>query len=181
MKVLRYLRSIKYSLVSVFVRLFIFRWSSVSHKAKFRGIPKFHKPYQRVTIKNGASIGKCVYFLCNGSGEITIGRNTSINDYTFITSLSEIRIGSDTLIAERVSIRDYDHRFDQKHLPIAKQGYTSAPISIGNNCWIGAGVVILKGVTIGDNCVIGANAVVNKAIPCGSIAVGVPAKVIKTA
>jgi len=54
------------------------------------------------------------------------------------------------------------------------------PITVGNNVFIGYGAVIMPGVTIGDDVVVGAYSVVTKDIPCGSVAVGVPAKVIKT-
>ena len=60
------------------------------------------------------------------------------------------------------------------------RGYQyNAPVRIGNNCWIGAGAVILPGVTVGDNTVIGAGSVVTHDIPSGVIAVGVPCKVMR--
>lgn len=55
-----------------------------------------------------------------------------------------------------------------------------APIVIGNNVFIGMGAILLPGVTIGDNCIVGAGSVVTKSIPAGSVAAGVPAKVIRT-
>ena len=58
--------------------------------------------------------------------------------------------------------------------------YTSKPIKIGNGVWVGAGAIILPGVTIGDHSVIGAGAVVNRDIPANCVAVGNPARVIKT-
>lgn len=61
----------------------------------------------------------------------------------------------------------------RKHLGIAK------PVTIGNDVWIGGNVTILPGVTIGNNVVIGAGAVVNRDIPDNSVAVGVPAKIVK--
>ena len=57
---------------------------------------------------------------------------------------------------------------------------SAKPITVGKNCWLGGSVVVLPGVTIGDGCVIGAGAVVTKDIPANSLAVGNPAKVIKT-
>ena len=55
-----------------------------------------------------------------------------------------------------------------------------APIRVGNNVYIGSGAYIMPGVTIGDNCIIGAASVVTKDIPANSVAVGIPARVIKT-
>ena len=63
---------------------------------------------------------------------------------------------------------------------IKKSGYKTETITIGNNCWIGQNVRIQKGVTIGDNSVIGACSVVTKSIPANCVAVGIPAKVVKT-
>lgn len=57
---------------------------------------------------------------------------------------------------------------------------SSGEVRIGNNVYIGANVTILKGVTVGDNCIIGAGSVVNRSIPAGSVAVGVPCKVVST-
>jgi len=72
------------------------------------------------------------------------------------------------------------HVFDNIEKPIIEQGVKSSDIIIGNNVWIGHGAYIMPGVKIGDNSIVGAKAVVTKDIPAGSIAVGVPARVIKT-
>ena len=65
----------------------------------------------------------------------------------------------------------YDHNHIFKNIPeiIARQGFKTAPITIGNNCWFGTNVVILKGVTVGDNCVISADCIVDKDVPDNSI------------
>ncbi len=83
------------------------------------------------------------------------------------------------MFAEMVSIRDHDHNFDELDTPVREQGFVGAPVKIGNNVWVGAKATILRGITIGNNVIIGANAVVSKDIPDNSIAVGVPARVIR--
>lgn len=83
-------------------------------------------------------------------------------------------------IAAHTVIIPANHNFDRMDLPISRQGLTTKGINIGNDVWIGANVVILDGVEIGDGCVIGASSVVTKSIPNNSVAVGNPAKVIKS-
>ena len=112
-------------------------------------------------------------------GKITIGPRTSIGPFTIIAANEEIRIGSNCMIAEGVTIRDQDHAFENHQIPMRDQGWTTSPICIGDNVWIGAKATILKGCTIGSNVIIGSNSVVTKNIPGNSIAVGSPAKVIR--
>lgn len=126
----------------------------------------------RVCIREGAEI--------KAEGKIQVGSQTLIGTWCVVSAIDEVSIGSDCLIAERVSIRDHDHYYRSPGLLIREQGYVTAPVKIGNNVWIGANVVICKGVTIGSNSVIGANAVVTKSFPPGSIIAGVPARLIGT-
>jgi acetyltransferase-like isoleucine patch superfamily enzyme len=82
-------------------------------------------------------------------------------------------------MASNVLITDSDHVVEIGGLPVTKYGkLKTAPVRIGDNCWIGQNVVIVKGVTIGDNCVIGANSVVTSSVEAGSIVVGSPARVV---
>ena len=92
-----------------------------------------------------------------------------------IDCYDSITIGDNVKIGPNVVIRDSDN-----HQIIRDGSVKSAPIHIGSNVWIGLNSVILKGVTIGDGAIIGAGAVVTKDIPPHCLAVGVPAKVIKT-
>ena len=87
-------------------------------------------------------------------------------------------IGKNVQIAAQSYIIDTNHGIKKGTLIKAQQN-ESAPINIGEDVWIAANVVILKGVNIADGAVIGANALVNSDIPKEGIAVGVPAKVIK--
>lgn len=91
-----------------------------------------------------------------------------------------IKIGSDVMMGPEVIIYTSGHRFDRTDIPMMDQGSTDPkPVTIGNDVWIGRRVIIMPGVTIGDGCVIGAGAVVTKDIPPYSVAVGVPARVVK--
>lgn len=109
-------------------------------------------------------------------GLLEIGPRSLIGSWCVLSVLERLTIGADCLIAERVSIRDHDHRFGDPILPVAEQGYHVAPVSIGHNVWIGANAVLMKGVTLGDGCVVGANAVVTRDFGPGTVLVGAPAR-----
>ncbi len=113
-----------------------------------------------------------------GEGKITVGDHFVLNQGTILCAMSEISMGDHVLVGEYVSIRDNDHEFQEG---LDKEGgFVSAPIRIGDRVWIGRGCCITRGVTIGERCVIGANSVVTKDIPPRSLAVGAPARVIRT-
>lgn len=90
---------------------------------------------------------------------------------------THIYIGSNTMIGPNVTIATAGHPI----LPeLRKQAYQfNAPVHIGKNCWLGAGVIVLPGITIGDNSVIGAGSVVTKDIPENVVAVGNPCRVLR--
>jgi acetyltransferase-like isoleucine patch superfamily enzyme len=81
-------------------------------------------------------------------------------------------------IAEHVKIRDQDHVFGLGLKP-SQAGFSTAPVFIGDNVWIGAKATITKGVKIGNNCVVGANSVVTCDVPANSVVVGAPARVVR--
>lgn len=109
-------------------------------------------------------------------GTIKIGSNVFLNKDCTIVSRTSITIGNNCCLGEGVSIYDHDHAFTDGNLPIASQGFTCRPVSIGNNVWVGGKVFIKSGVTIGSNVIIGANSAVTKDIPDGMIAYGNPAR-----
>jgi len=77
-------------------------------------------------------------------------------------------------------VSDADHRFEDPDRPVPWQGFTSkGPTRIGDNCWLGANVVVTSGVSIGERCVIGANSVVTRDVAPFSIAAGAPATVLR--
>jgi acetyltransferase-like isoleucine patch superfamily enzyme len=91
-----------------------------------------------------------------------------------------VEIGDHCMLANGCFVSDASHRFDDPHRPITWQGFESkGPTRIGDNCWLGANVVVTSGVSIGERCVIGANSVVTHDIEPFSIAAGAPAKVLR--
>ena len=105
--------------------------------------------------------------------KVTLERNLNLDK----VAPDQIHIDKDTLVASDVTILCHEHVYrdpDNYALPLVE------PVYIGCNCFIGVGATILPGVKIGDNCIIGASSVVTKDIPSGSIAVGNPARVIRS-
>ena len=96
---------------------------------------------KRVTIELGTK-------LRSTGGKIQIGNNTYINSYCMIVSHDQIVIGNNVSIGPMVCIYDHDHNFKNKE---KGSSFISKNIQIGDNVWIGAGVIILKGVQIGNN------------------------------
>jgi acetyltransferase-like isoleucine patch superfamily enzyme len=111
-----------------------------------------------------------------GADKVKIGSGVDINYYTTIVAFDHITIGNDVLIGPYVLIHSGNHRFDDLSMPIRLQGHMQAPIHIGDNVWIGAHAVILKGVTIGDGAVIAAGAIVNRDVEPYTIVAGIPGK-----
>lgn len=113
-------------------------------------------------------------------GIIKIGRNCSINSFCFISAFErDIIIGDYVLIGPFVSIHGSNYNYKERFQRIADQGKTSKGVRIEDDVWIGSHVIILDGVVIGRGSVIGAGSVVTRDIPPYSVAVGIPAKVIK--
>jgi acetyltransferase-like isoleucine patch superfamily enzyme len=132
-----------------------------------------------VHLDDRCSIGNGSVLDCAENASIILGKNVVLFKNIVIAARERIEIGDDCLIGEFSSIRDFNHSFEDIHIPIAHQGYTSEPVIIDSDVWVGRGVAVLKGVKIGKHAVIGANSVVTKDIPGGVVAVGVPARIIK--
>jgi acetyltransferase-like isoleucine patch superfamily enzyme len=111
-----------------------------------------------------------------GHGRIDIGSHTLLTPGLQIVSADHVRIGDNVMIASRVYISDAD--WHEIYDRLASPGET-APITLGNNVWLGEGVKVCKGVTIGENSVIGAGSVVTKDIEANVVAAGNPAKLVK--
>lgn len=106
-----------------------------------------------------------------------VGEGTFINFGLLALDVVDIRIGRHCQLATNVQLLTPIHPLEPEP---RKAGYEAAePISIGDNVWIGSGVIVCPGVTIGEDCVIGAGAVITRDVPPRSLAVGNPARVIR--
>lgn len=124
----------------------------------------------------------------NNKKTLQIGENCEIGDNVHIVAHEEVKIGNNCLMASKIFITDTNHgnysgddrNISDPFTPPNNRPLFTNPVFIGNNVWLGENVCILPGVNIGDGCIIGANSVVNKNIPAYCIAVGSPAKVVKS-
>ena len=101
------------------------------------------------------------------SGKLILHDGVFINNSCSFNCMERIEIGSGTMMGEGVRFYDHDHIYTAE--TIEKWQWTTAPIKVGKDCWIGSNVTILKGVTIGDNTIIGAGCLVRKDIPANSV------------
>lgn len=113
------------------------------------------------------------------SRRLKIGDFSGIGAKTYVTG--DVTIGKNCMLGPEIVFCTQNHNFQRTDIPMCEQGFGELrPITIEDDCWIGRRVIILPGVTIGKGSVIGAGAVVSKDIPPYSIAVGNPAKVVKS-
>lgn len=134
----------------------------------------------KISLDDGVAIERNVNIGCLADTSIHISQETFIGPGVCISGPGNIKIGKRCLIAAYTGIYANNHNFSDPIEPIKYQGISRQGIVIENDCWLGHGVIVLDGVTIGEGSVIGAGSVVTKDIPPFSVAVGAPAKVIKT-
>jgi len=116
-------------------------------------------------------------FHCDYGSNISIGDRFYMNYGGVMLDCNRIQIGNDVLCAPYVQIYAAYHPVDPAVRLTGRE--LAAPITIGNNVWLGGGVIICPGVTIGDNTTIGAGSVVTKDIPSNVVAVGNPCRVLR--
>jgi acetyltransferase-like isoleucine patch superfamily enzyme len=121
-----------------------------------------------------------VWITAPGAARVRIGAGSFLNLGVMIASQHLVEIGEHCMLANGCFVSDASHRFEDPSLPVTWQGFTSkGPTRIGDDCWLGANVVVTSGATIGERCVIGANSVVTGTIEPFSIAAGAPARVLR--
>lgn len=113
-----------------------------------------------------------------GGHHVHIGKNVYANYGLTLVDDTHIYIGDYTMFGPNVTIATAGHPIDPE---LRRQGLQyNMPVHIGENCWLGAGVIVMPGVTIGDNAVIGAGSIVTKDIPANVVAVGNPCRVLRS-
>jgi acetyltransferase-like isoleucine patch superfamily enzyme len=137
------------------------------------------RPRRKVTMGEGATMAPNVS-LRNGE-RIFVGARTKVGERAYLWAgdgSGAIHIGEDCRIGPEVFITasDYGLRPDE---PIAYQERNERDVTIGNDVWLGARVFIGAGVELGDGCVVSAGSVVSRSLPAGSVAVGVPARIVR--
>ncbi len=134
----------------------------------------------RLEVGKGVLMEPNVWITAPGDARVKIGEGTFLNQGVMIAAQTEVQIGAHCMLANGCFVSDSSHRYDDPDRPVPWQGFESkGPTRIGENCWLGANVVVTSGVQIGERCVIGANSVVTHDIEPFSIAAGAPAKVLR--
>ncbi|HHK7175853.1 TPA: acyltransferase [Streptococcus pneumoniae] len=136
-----------------------------------------------IQIADNVKIGDYSQIIGTGSVKnmgigLKIGKNSSFSEYSLFGSAGGITIGGDVIAGQNVRFHAENHSYEVLHIPIREQGVNRKGISVGDNCWIGAGAVFLDGSSIGSGCIVATNAVVTKKFPDNVIIGGVPAKIL---
>jgi acetyltransferase-like isoleucine patch superfamily enzyme len=137
---------------------------------------------QGIVIGDNVIIGRDSAIVCK-DGDIIIGNNVGIGANSHLSAVSgnKLSIGDDVLIAPYVYMGGISYNFDRTDVPITEQGvYPKGGVCVENDVWLGANVTIVDGVTVGHGAIVAAGAVVTKDIEPFGIAMGVPAKVVRT-
>lgn len=120
-----------------------------------------------IIIKRIEARKNCIFATHEGA-VIEFGNGNFFNCNCVVAALESIKIGNMCSFGPNVCIYDHDHAFGRAREKNG-EGFVTAPVEIGNNCWVGANTVILRGTKIGDGCVIGAGCVVKGDIPANSL------------
>jgi acetyltransferase-like isoleucine patch superfamily enzyme len=129
-----------------------------------------------VVLGDRCRLNKLVRFA--GPGEVTVGADCLLNG-SWIGCWTTVTVGARSLLSDCELVDNTFHNLDpaRRHEPPA--AHTRAPITVGDNVWIGGGALVLKGVTIGRDAVVGAATVVREDVPAGVVVIGNPQQIVK--
>jgi len=132
-----------------------------------------------IRVGNGVFLGRGTILSCK-DGDITLGDHVNIGFHSEIFSGSSVTVGRHGLFAAYTYLVGGGHEFARADVPVIEQQRRSRGITLGEDVWLGAGAKVMDGVRIGDHVVVGAGAVVTDDLPSGTVAVGVPARVVRS-
>jgi acetyltransferase-like isoleucine patch superfamily enzyme len=138
------------------------------------------RQWSDITIEAGCGLDDGVVLLSSGparADKLVIRSGTYVNRFTLLDAHEQIEVGANCMIGPHCYISDGDHGM-APDMPVGKQPMNTRPVVIEEGVWLGAGVIVLKGVTIGRNAVVGAGAVVTKDVAPNAIVAGVPARLV---
>lgn len=147
-----------------------------SHSLIHRSVRMDTPPFRRFSLGSHSVIES---FSCinNAVGDVMIGDHTRIGLHN--TIIGPVTIGSHVNLAQNITVTALNHNFHDPQQRIDEQGIDTKPVVIADDVWIGAGAVVLPGVTIGTHAVVAAGAVVTNDVPDHCVVAGIPAKIIK--
>lgn len=152
-------------------------WTKLFHVGSFKGsLISMVSPLTEITLDRGGKLEIGEKFKMRDGAKIRvrkgavckIGRNTSVNCNNMIACREKIIIGNDVQFSPNVQIYDHDHDFRVEG-GVKAGKYNTGSVEIGNNVWIGANTIILRGTKIGDNAVIAAGSIVKGEVPAGAV------------
>lgn len=140
---------------------------------------------RRIALGSGIYVGEGSWLQAlDGFGDavaITIGDGTSIAGSCVLSAARSVTLGRNVLLARNVYVSDHSHAFDDPSTPVLAQGVDEiASVVIDDGAWLGQNVVVCPGVRIGKGAVVGANSVVLSDVPDNAVAVGAPARIVRS-
>jgi len=166
--------------------MFRYRCASVGRRLQLEGAVPQIIGNGRIVVGDDFRVGTrntwVVGFKVSEGAELTIGNRVSINYQTVISVAKRVTIGDHVMIAGNAQIFD---NISHPLSPARRLRYESftldeaAPVTIGNNVWIGGGAIIMRGVTIGENSVIAAGSIVTRDVPPNTLVGGNPARILR--
>lgn len=167
------------SISSFFKRFFLYKRRKI--KAKYRRVLPLNELFSDRWEKAkflGFGDNTSIYDSSLVIGDVKVGKNTWIGPFTILDGSGGLKIGNNCSISAGVQI--YSHDSVKWAISGGKDSYENKSTNIGDNCYIGPNVVIVKGIALGDGCIVGANSLVNKSFPANSKIAGNPARLLKT-
>ena len=159
--------------------LVVGRGSSIERGASIDGYAR-----RGVTVGERTRIG--AYTVISSTSHLSrygegfaIGHDSGIGEFGYVGAAGGVWIGDNVIMGQYVSFHSQEHDFDDVDIPIRQQGASEAPITIGDDCWIGARVTFLAGARVPEGCVVAAGAVVRGEFEPYSVIAGVPARVVR--